>query len=273
VIRIAFRRRTIRLAALALAVALAGCAATVEPPLVGSGDSLDHARRLMDRRDYLGASEWLTGYVNSHAGSADVDEAIYLLGDCRLRGKEYAMAQVEFERLLRDYPESDSNAAGSFRLGEAMQKQSRMEDFDQEFTVRALEQYQRYLREYPGHWLNPEAEKRVAELRSQLAKKLIDTGDLYLKLSYVRAARVYYERVWTDYADTPRVGEAEIGLARCDALLGKRDEAIAALKEMESRFAGQTLAMKAAEARRIIEREARLHRARKPVRNVPDSPQ
>ena len=264
--------RRLRLAGPILAIALCGCAATVQPPLMGSGDSLDHARRLMERRDYIGASEWLTGYVGGHAGSVDVDEAVYLLGECRLLGKEYAMAQVEFERLLRDYPESDSNSAGSFKLAEAMQKQSRMEDFDQEFTVRALEQYQRYLREYPGHWLNPEAERRVAQLRTQLAKKLLDTGNLYMKLSYVTAARMYYERVRTDYSDTPVIGEAEIGLARCDAVLGKRDEALAALREMEARFKGQPLGNKAAEARHEIEREARRHRAPKPVRNVPEPP-
>ena len=64
-----------------------------------------------------------------------MDEAIYLLGHCYLRSKDYPNAQVEFERLLRDYPESDSSGSAAYRLGEALRGQSRPADFDQDFTM------------------------------------------------------------------------------------------------------------------------------------------
>ena len=92
------------------------------------------------------------------------------------------MAAGDFERLMRDYPESDSTPSASFRLGEALWGQSRPSDFDQESTHKALEQWEQYQRQYPGHWLNAEAERAVNRARSRLASKLLDTGNLYLKL-------------------------------------------------------------------------------------------
>ena len=239
---------------LALAtLALVGCAAHTLPP-IENGDTLGTAKQLIERRDYTAAIEMLRGYVDRNTGKEDVDAAIYLLGEAHLKAKEPALAQVEFERLLRDYPESDSSAAASYQLGAALEGQSRSEDFDQEFTTRALDQYERYLREYPSHSKNGEAEGKVAALRAKLARKLTNTGNLYIRLREPEAARAYFQRVKDDFSDTPLLGDAEIGLAWSDAVAGRKPEAIAALKDLESRFSGQPLAHKAASERRKIEK-------------------
>jgi outer membrane protein assembly factor BamD len=235
------------------ALAIVGCAAHTLPP-IENADTLATARQLIDRRDFTSAIEMLRGYVDRNTGREDVDAAIYLLGEAHLKAKEPALAQVEFERLLRDYPESDSNAAASFQLGAALEAQSRSEDFDQEFTMRALDQYERYQREYPSHSKIAEAQAKVASLRSKLARKLTNTGNLYIRLRQPEAARAYFQRVKDDFSDTPLLGDAEIGLAWSDAVAGKKAEAVAALKDLESRFTGQPLAHKAAAERRKIEK-------------------
>ena len=240
--------------AIAALLALAGCAAHTLPPIENEANTLGTARQLIERRDYTAAIEMLRAYVDRNTGREDVDAAIYLLGEAHLKAKEPALAQVEFERLLRDYPESDSSAAAAFQLGAALQDQSRSEDFDQEFTMRALDQYERYLREYPAHSLHGEGTARVAAMRSKLGRKLLNTGNLYVKLRQPEAARAYFQRVKDDFSDTPLLGDAEIGLAWADALAGHKPEAVAALRDLESRFAGQPLAHKAAAERRRIEK-------------------
>src|SRR5262249_11699336 len=151
------------------------------------------------------------------------------------------------------YPESDSAGAASFRIGEALYGQARPPDFDQDFTHKAIDQWQSYLRSYPGHWLNPEAERRVARARSQIAKKLIDTAQLYLKMRHFEPARVYFQRVADEFSDTPQLGDALLGLALCDARLGRKTQAIQRLRELESQFEGQPLAVRAARERGRIE--------------------
>ena len=240
--------------ALVIGLVLAGCGASVLPSVHSETERLAVARRLFDDRRYDAAIELLKTYVANNAGAADVDEAIYLLGDSYLKTKAWSEAGAEFERLLSDYPESDSSAAARFRLGEALFAQARQPDFDQDFTIRALEEWQRYLRDFPGHWLNAEAANRILAARTRLADKLVRTGTLYLKLRMADPARVYFTKVTVEYPDTSAAPVAELGLAMCDAMQGKRAEAIAQLKSIEERYRGQPTAEKAARERKRLER-------------------
>jgi outer membrane protein assembly factor BamD len=243
-----------RIALLLLGLALAGCGAGVLPPIRSEEERLTVARQLLDRGEYVAASELLRTYVANNAGSGDVDQAIYLLGYANLKTKDWVTAAGEFERLLRDYPESDSSGAARFGLAESWFAQSRPPDFDQENTQRALEEFRRYLEQFPGHWQNDTARERITACRTRLADKLVRTGNLYLKLSLPKPARVYFEMVTTEYGDTVWVAEAELGLAICEAREGRRPEAIARLQSIEARYPGQPIANRAARERKRLER-------------------
>ncbi len=248
------RRLLLPLALGLLAGALAGCGASTIPAVHSETERLAQGRRALQERDYSVALELLKSYVANNAGGADVDQAIELLGEAHLHIKEWSEAQSQFERLLRDYPESDSAAAASFRLGEALWGQSRGPAFDQEYTQKALEQWESYLREYPEHWQNAEAGRRRQAARERLADKLDRAGNLYLKLSRPEPARVYFQRVLDEYPETSFAPNANLGLALADALAGRRDEALAALRDLETRFAGQAVALRAAKELARLER-------------------
>jgi outer membrane assembly lipoprotein YfiO len=247
------RERWARCLSWLLAFGLAGCGAAVMPSIHSEGERLTVAHKMYEDGSYGTAADLLKSYIDTNAGSAQVDDAIYLLGNCYLKQREWTLASGEFERLLRDYPESDSAGSASFRLGEALLGQTRPRDFDQEFTIKAIDQWRTYLQGYPGHWLNPEAEKRIAKMRSQLAEKMIDTGTLYLKLRLPTPARAYFAKVVEEYADTTAAPFARIGLAVCDAAEGKKPEAIAQLKEIESEYSGKPPARRALLARQRLE--------------------
>jgi len=242
--------------ALLVLAALWGCAAGTLPTVTSEPDRLAAARRAMSKREWTIATELLKTYVQNNVGSKDVDQAIYWLGECYLGAHEWPSAQVEFERLLRDYPESDSSGSAAFRLGEALFAQTRPPDFDQDFTRKALTQWETYLSNYPGHWRNEEARRRIAEVRGRLARKLVETGHLYLKLKLPDPARVYYRRVLEEYPDTSYTGEARLGLALCDAQQGKRKDAIEQLKRVEAEHPGEAVARRAAQERARLERRS-----------------
>jgi outer membrane protein assembly factor BamD len=246
-------RGLVLLAAAAVALALAGCGAGLLPSARTETDRLKLARRMMADRDYMQAIEMLKTYIVNNGGSADVDEAIVLYGECALRTRDWATATVEFERVLRDFPESDSAAAASFMLGEAHFGQSRPPDFDQEYTEKALVQWQSYLANYPNHWRHAEAERRVADAEARIATKLVHTGNLYLKLNSFKPARVYFNRVLDEFPNTPQVAEAMIGLALVDARIGIKDRAIERLKEVETRWKGTPIGNRAIAERARIE--------------------
>lgn len=241
-------------AASALVSLLLGCGAATLPRPTTPEERVAQARQLATEGDCFLAIDMFKGYIATNSGAADVDQAVYFLGICYIRTKDWASAAIEFERLIRDYPESDSAAAASFMLGEALFGQTRPIDFDQEYTVRAIRQWQGYLRAFPGHWRNPEAEERLLMARTRMAQKSIDTGDLYVKLRLFQPARVYFRSVIDQYGDTELAGDAWMGLVVCDVAQGMRREAIDKLRQIESLFAGQRTAQRAAARRRELER-------------------
>jgi len=235
-------------------VALAGCGASTMPRINSDTDRLVVAPDLHDHNQCAAAIELLKPYVASSAGTAQVDQGIYLLGSCYVKTKDWALAQAEFERLLRDYPESDSSGSASYGIGEALVGQTRPRDFDQEYTAKAIEQWERYLAGYPGHWRNEEARRRVLHARTRLAEKLMDTGHLYLKLKLPEPARVYFQKVVDEYGDTAVRPYAEFGLAMAYTKMGRWVEAINRYREIEARYPGRELAERAAQLRRRLER-------------------
>ena len=244
--------KQILLAAWSIA-ALAGCGAHALPEIHSETERLATARRLHADGDDADAIELLKVYTTGASGAADVDEATYLLGECYLAIKDWTLGASEFERLLRDYPESDSSASASFRLGEAYYGQSRKEDFDQEYTMKALDQWQSYLRANPGHWLNRAADRRILQARTRLGNKILASGTLYLKMRIYEPARFYFRQVIQDYGDTSARPRAELGLAMADARQKKREPAMAALRDIETRYAGQAIAQEAAKERKRLE--------------------
>ena len=250
------RRLVPRLALVALAGFLAGCGASTIPAVHSEPERLAQGRLALERHEYNVSIELLKSYVANNGGGAEVDQALELLGESYLRIREWGEAQSQFERLLRDYPESDSAGAASFHLGAALWGQARGAAFDQEYTQKALEQWESYLRSYPGHWQSGEAGTRVAAARERLADKLADSGMLYLKLGRTGPARVYFRRVLDEYANTPTAEDAHLGLALADARDGKRDEAMAALRDLATRDSGRPVARRASKELARLERHA-----------------
>jgi len=241
---------------LAVPLVLAGCGASTLPAVHSESERLEVARRMLAEHKYATAEEMLKAYIDNNQGSANVDAAIYLLGQAYLGSKDWALATGEFERVIRDYPESDSTPSAAFRLGEAYWGQARPADFDQEFTHKALEQWERYQRDYPGHWLNDEARRAIDRARSRLASKLLATGNLYLKLRQAGPARAYFQKIVEEYGDTTLLPDARLGIALADAMQGKRAEAIAQLQDIEREFHGRPAAERAARERSRLERKS-----------------
>jgi outer membrane protein assembly factor BamD len=241
------------LALFVCALAVAGCGASVLPSIHSEEERLTAARRLLDKGEYSAATELLKTYVVNNAGSADVDQAIYLLGYAYLKNRAWIEAASEFERLLRDYPESDSSAAARFGYAESDFAQSRGPEFDQEYTHRALDEYQRYLQDFPGHWRNDEARARVLACRTRLADKMMRTAELYLKMHHPGPARVYFEKVVNEYADTPWKPDAEVGVTICEGRTGSPQLAISMFQDIEKRYPGSSASRRAARERKRLE--------------------
>src|SRR5262249_8241068 len=81
--------------AVVLTMALWGCGASTIPAVHSEAERMSTARRMIERKNWVSAQELLKGYIKNNPGSADIDQAVYLLGLCYLNNHDYAQATTE----------------------------------------------------------------------------------------------------------------------------------------------------------------------------------
>jgi len=82
---------------------------------------------------------------------------------------------------------------------------------DQTDTERAIVQFQLFIERYGSNPLVNEAQSRITELRSKLARKQIHTAQLYERREYYNAAAVSYEAAFDRFYDTEYADDALLG--------------------------------------------------------------
>lgn len=217
------------------------------------------ARAAVERKDYRKAEELLKGYLDLNPVSREAGEAHYLLGIVHYRRGEWPLAATEFAILINQFPDDVRVPDGRFHLALAFWRQSRPAPYDQEYTKRALSEFDRFLALYPDHPRAEDARKWRDEARSRLARKAFDNGRLYYKLSYYEPARLYLAEVREKYADTEWFPQALLLESKCFAKEGEWEKSREVATEL---LALEPRADLAREARHLIEEaEKKLNQA------------
>jgi outer membrane protein assembly factor BamD len=202
---------------LALALAAAGCSSSGGIPMESEpppADQISLARAAIEKRNLTEAESLLKGYLDYNPAGMDAGEAHHLLGMIYFKRKEWPSAATEFSIVVNQFGSDDRVPDARYHLGLSYWKQARPAPYDQEYTIRALTEFDRFLSLYPDH---PRAEEVLAsrnEARTRLARKAFDTGNLYLKLGYYEPARYYFRQVQKDFDDTTWSYEAALGEAK-----------------------------------------------------------
>lgn len=135
-------------------------------------------------------------------------KSYYKLGLVLKSLQRYDEAEDAFERLIKNYPESEWVEAATFQLAACRAALSRSPDYDQVATREAREKFEAFLREHPDAVLSDEAESSIRELELKEAESRYRTALFYEKQKAYEAARIYYEEVIDGYARTPWAAKA-----------------------------------------------------------------
>lgn len=223
----------VRLALLVLG--LAGCAGTGDglqvPP--GMGDALEASRAAVAGESYQTAVTRLLEFLRQNPGSSLVDEANFLLGRSYLGIKDRVQAADYFQRILRDFPESKFGPDAAYYLALSYDGLARGAQLDQDWTDRALSAYGAFLVNHPEHPRVAEARERIRALDDRLARKSLDSADLYMRMRAWESARIYYQKVIDEHPLSRVLCEARLGLAGATIRLVRHEEAVAILEAMQ----------------------------------------
>jgi len=203
-----------------LMLLVAGCGHQKIRPNISNEERMKVAEKLFNDGDYLDArTQFRIVILNSPGGSLS-DKAQFYYAECHFRLKEYILAIAEYEKLIRMYANSEYVDDAQFQIGLSYFKLSPKAALDQTYTEKAIEEFQKFLEDFPQSELVPKAKEYMKKCREKLALKNFKNGESYRKRALYRSALVYYDYVLDNYYDTKY---AELSLwekAECYRLLG-----------------------------------------------------
>lgn len=155
---------------LVLAALLGACASSKDDAGVSLPVAFREAQKLYDEEDYYGAQLELSKLTYSSRATEYEDDVQFLLGMCYFNSEQYLLAIDAFQTLLRNVPASPYAQDAYFQIAECYYKLSPVPQLDQDYTRRAILQYQGYIDTYPM----PDSASVAAEIAE--AQELLKTA-------------------------------------------------------------------------------------------------
>ena len=196
---------------LLLAVGLSACAGSGRLRYETPKEAYDKGLAEYQAGDFAKATEYLQGvfdFGRTHQWAAD---AQLLLARAYRANEEFLLAANEYTRFTQIYRSDPRVPDAEYELAMTYYDRSPMYRLDQTDTERAIVQFQLFIERYRTNPLIDDAQMRITELRSKLARKQIHTAELYERREYYNAAAVSYEAAFDRFYDTEYADDALMG--------------------------------------------------------------
>lgn len=136
-------------------------------------------------------------------------KAQYKLGLVLKGLSRYYEAEEAFNKVISNYPDSEWVEAAKFQIASCRQALSRGPAYDQGAAREAKEKFEEFLREHPDAVLSQEAEKNIEQLKEKEAESNYTIGRFYEKQKDYKSAKIYYEELVNNYAESQWAAKAK----------------------------------------------------------------
>jgi outer membrane protein assembly factor BamD len=208
-----------------IALTLVACNRQKIKPTLSAEERLQKAEKMFGKGDYLDAKTEFKIILLNFPASNLSDRAQFFYAECHYMLKEYILAIEEYKKLIRAYPNSEYVDDAQYKVALSSYKLSPKSSLDQTYTEKALEEFQRFLEDYPTSPLLPEAAQAMLKCRERLAEKNFKIGESYRKRALFGSAIIYYDYVLDNYYDTSFAEKALWEKAGCYRAAGDKAQA------------------------------------------------
>lgn len=154
----------------------------------------------------------------SYEESTLAEQAIKTKADFHFRRGDFALAELEYSRLVQEYPRGRYVRYARRRSADAALASFGGIDFDDAPLIEAEERFTQYLAQYPGLAEQEGIGQILQQIRAQRAAKEYSIGRYYEKTKHLKAAIFYYRSTAANWSDTIAAAQARDRLARLGAL-------------------------------------------------------
>jgi outer membrane protein assembly factor BamD len=206
-----------------------------------------------NNENYLEAIEEFKVVSLQYQGSKVADSAQFYLAECRYLREEYILAAFEYDLLLSTMPSSNLASRARFRRATCYYDLSPKSTLDQNFTKKAIDDYQEFLEYHSADTLASLASQRISELNTKLAKKDYENGITYMHMEYYKAATYYFDQVLEKFHDTQYAEPSLLKKAEALTYRKKFADAKEAIDRFFEKFPESTLKSDAVQLQNEIE--------------------
>lgn len=182
---------------------VAGCGGRANLASLDSRELFDLGMEKYQKEKFLSSVEAFQTVIFNFPGEGLVDTAQYYLALSYYGQNHYVLAQVEFNRLLLNYPSSVFAPQSQLMKAVCFFKGTpKHYGLDQTDLNTAIRQFEDFIIDYPESEAIGEARTYLNDAKTRLARKLYESGIVYVRIRDYRAARIYFQQVIDNYRET-----------------------------------------------------------------------
>lgn len=160
----------------------------------------------------------LDGISSDHPESQLAELALKVKADYQFKVGEHSLAELEYSRLIREYPQSRYHKLALGRAAEAALASFAGVPFDAAALIEAQERYNDYRALYPAAAQREGVDSILETIREMRAEKEFEIGGYYERTDHTSSAVYYYEAVRREYPETLAASKATSRLELLGAL-------------------------------------------------------
>ncbi len=142
----------------------------------------DYAKRAFEKGKYVQAATVLTDLITPFRGTPQGEDALFLLGRCYYENKDYMNSGVYFRTYYSRYPRGKHAEDARFYSGYGYYLESPDPQLDQSVTLKAIEELQGFIDNFPRSERVQQAQDAMFELQDKLTLKELQNAHLYYNL-------------------------------------------------------------------------------------------
>jgi len=215
---------------------LMNCSSSVDTSKFTVDEYFTYLMKLYNEEEYETAVQEFQNFLLQYSGSAYNDDAQYYFAMTYFKRGQYLLAAYEFSKLIRNIPASPFVPEAQFMLAESYYQLAPPYQLDQAYTKKAIEEFQVFIDFFPADKKVAEAEAKIKELTERLAEKEYQSGLIYEKMEYEKAAIKYYAFVADTYHDTKFAPISLYRKIQLEIKKGMNAEAIADINTYLNRY-------------------------------------
>lgn len=189
-----------------LVLSIIGCSKGIDRDVRDDNFYFERGLKYLEKKQYENAIKDFQTVVDTGT-SAIVDHSQFMLGETHYRNEDYLTAAFEYTRVYMDFPSSNFAADAWYKKSMCYFMESPRANLDQENTLLAIDEFNRFIDNFPRNDLAEDAREKIAELEEKLSYKEYRNGEQYRKMKEYEAALVYFKSViegfpkttWVDY--------------------------------------------------------------------------